>query len=205
MRDPQTVDLQAFAISQPAIRPRRSAKVRHGAPLRRRACVRRLRRPVAAGALCRPCSLLARAEHAFTREEALCGDARMGGRDGRAATFGRLDGRRSSAVWRSARRSTRAFPRCHGRASVRNLGNGATGGRLHAAAPAWAEDAVIEALRRDARRRGRPPYYAPVAWATDHTPGHSTAVAMFGTWRAALAAAGLALPTPHPLHRARAG
>jgi hypothetical protein len=55
----------------------------------------------------------------------------------------------------------------------------------------WTKDAIIAALQRDAQRRGRPPFYGEWQGATDQTPDTSTAVAMFGTWRAALGAAGL--------------
>lgn len=53
-------------------------------------------------------------------------------------------------------------------------------------------EALIEALRRDAQRRGRAPYCAEGQGATsDERPDTSTAVDRFGSWRAALAAAGL--------------
>jgi hypothetical protein len=45
--------------------------------------------------------------------------------------------------------------------------------------------------RRDADRRARPPYYNEWRGASDEHPDPSTAVERFGSWRAALAAAGL--------------
>jgi hypothetical protein len=55
----------------------------------------------------------------------------------------------------------------------------------------WTRRAVIDALRRDARQRRRPPFYNEWRGASDEHPDPSTAVELFGTWRAALAAAGL--------------
>jgi phage protein D len=55
----------------------------------------------------------------------------------------------------------------------------------------WTKAAVSDALRRDAGASGSTAVLQRVAGASDEHPDPSTAVDRFGSWRAALAAAGL--------------
>jgi Homing endonuclease associated repeat len=58
----------------------------------------------------------------------------------------------------------------------------------------WGRKQIIKALRRDAKRRGRPPRMREWTLATKARPCSGTVVTQFGGWRAALAAAGLGTP-----------
>jgi hypothetical protein len=79
-----------------------------------------------------------------------------------------------------------------GGAAVRQLGGRAASRGLHApVAAAGTRPRSVAALQRNARRRGRPPHYAEWRGASDEHPDVNTAVDLFGTWRAAPAAAGL--------------
>jgi hypothetical protein len=89
------------------------------------------------------------------------------------------------------------------RASVRLLGGGAAGRRLYAAAPALDEGRGHRGAAARCAAPWPPAVLRRVAGATDLTPDTCTAVAMFGTWRAALAAAGLRRSLPRARRRPR--
>ena len=147
---------------------------------------------VAGGDPCQRSSLLGRVQRAFTREQALdalrawareTGDPRR-----RAAWQTQRFG--GAAKWTAERPrfpSASMISRLFGSWEAAQRGAGFTPGRRR-----WTNDAIIDALRRDADRRGRPPFYAE--WqhgASYEHPDTSTAVDRFGTWREALRAAGL--------------
>jgi hypothetical protein len=116
----------------------------------------------------------------------------MGERDGRAPRSSDWETKKlgGAAEW------TAEHPRFPSKSTVaRPFGSWEAAQRAAGFAPrrrCRTNEALIEALRRDAQRRGRAPYCAEGQGATsDERPDTSTAVDRFGSWRAALAAAGL--------------
>ena len=80
---------------------------------------------------------------------------------------------------------------------IRRLGSGSWVAAIEAArlqrrsARAWSEPDVLELLRRDAHKRGRPPRRAEWARAEERRPTSCQVERLFGWWSAALEAAGL--------------
>jgi hypothetical protein len=115
---------------------------------------------VAGGALCQPCSLVARAERVFTREEALTAIgawAAEAGEPPRAADWQtqKLGGAAKWTMEHPRFPSTGMVARLFGSWEAAQRAAGFTPRRRR-----WTKPAVIDALRRDAQRRGHPPFYA---------------------------------------------
>jgi len=62
--------------------------------------------------------------------------------------------------------------------------------------PTWTRRKIVAALKREAKQRGRTPTMREWAKATSSHPNYATVVEHFGSWNAAIEAAGLTLRRP---------
>lgn len=146
---------------------------------------------------CQPCAARANKAPAWTRDTVLAAlrewakETRAAPkRDDWAATPNR--GRARNEKW------SREYPRWPSAAEVvTHVPAGwnaalAEAGLALRLSPRWTRERILAALREQARRTGRVPTPRDWARATPGIhPGRSTVTRMFGTWRAAIAAAGL--------------
>jgi Homing endonuclease associated repeat len=117
--------------------------------------------------------------------------------------WARLEGAQpSESEWKSGRaargRWQREYPRWPAAHVARRL-FGSWSAALQAAGFAarptsFSEQEIIDALRADARRRGRPPYVKEWSRRPAQLPGRGAVIAHFGSWTNGLRAAGLRSP-----------
>jgi hypothetical protein len=146
---------------------------------------------VAGGRLCQRCTLIDRAQPVFTHERALQAMRAWAAETGEPPRFAewqtlRLGGAEKWTAEHPRFPSANMAARLFGSWEVALRAAGFTPRRRR-----WTKAAVIDVLRRDAQRRGRPPFYNEWRGASDEHPDSSTAVELFSGWLAALAAAGL--------------